>query len=82
MVGAVAGVRQVGRCLVGKPEQLHHIAFAALIHIRRRPVHQHDGFALFVMSGDDGPPMKIGGIKGSGAGMFSAVGGSNERASV
>jgi len=42
-------------------------------------VHLND---IFVMSVDDGPPMKIGGIKGSGAGMFSAAGGSNQRTSV
>jgi hypothetical protein len=42
-------------------------------------VHLND---IFVMSVDDGPPMKVGGIKGSGAGMFSAAGGSNQRASV
>jgi hypothetical protein len=34
------------------------------------------------MSGDDEPPMKIGEIVGSGAGMFSAGGGSNQQASV
>jgi hypothetical protein len=34
------------------------------------------------MSVDDEPPMKIGGIAGSGAGMFSAAGGSNQQASV
>jgi hypothetical protein len=34
------------------------------------------------MSVDDGPPMKIGGIVGSGAGMFFGAGGSNQQASV
>jgi hypothetical protein len=42
-------------------------------------VHLND---IFVMSGDDRPPMKIGGNQGDGAGMFSAVGGSNQQASV
>jgi hypothetical protein len=42
-------------------------------------VHLND---IFVMSVDDRPPMKIGGIVGSGAGMFSGVGGSNQQASV
>jgi hypothetical protein len=42
-------------------------------------VHLND---IFVMSVDDEPPMKMGGIEVKRAGMFVSARGSNQRASV
>src|SRR5262245_15607141 len=53
--GLIAGVRQIGRRLVGHPEQLHDVAFAALVHVRRRPVDQDDRLAAVVVAGDHAP---------------------------
>jgi hypothetical protein len=42
-------------------------------------VHLND---IFVMSVDDGPPVKIGGIEVTVRGMFLSAGGSTQQASV
>jgi hypothetical protein len=53
LVHLVARMRQIDRRFVGHPDVGHHVAFAALIDVGRRAIHQDHGLAVGVVARDD-----------------------------